>query len=218
MTANLTDAPATGSVPAQDATTDRPDTTEGPRLTLPAARSAALLRIGLGLIYLWAFFSQGFGIVYSNRPAPPPGSPPAMAYAMQPDGAWHFSYDTSKGFITSGFSHSPTSGYLSSNARGPLAFVPNSLPDKANDTLWMFALGGLGFALVLGIFSKIAGWGGLALNVLMWFSSFPNEFNPLLDGEHMIYGLVLVTLMYLRAGDHWGLGRWWRARTPSLLH
>jgi thiosulfate dehydrogenase [quinone] large subunit len=218
MTTNVTGAPAPTFTPTARTAPPIDETTAELRLTRPAARSAALLRIGLGLIYLWAFVAQAFGIVYTNRPAPPPGAPPAAAYAMQPDGAWHVTFDTSKGFVTSGFSYSPTAGYLKANARGPLAFVPNGMPDIANDLLWMFALGGLGIALVLGIFSKIAGWGGLVLNVLMWFSSFPNEFNPILDGEHMIYALVLITLLYVRAGDHWGLGRWWRARTPSLLH
>jgi thiosulfate dehydrogenase [quinone] large subunit len=217
-TTNVANAPTAGADAPPRPALGTDDRETGVRLTRPAARSAALLRIGLGLVYLWAFASQGFGITYSNRPAPPPGAPAAAASQIPPDGGWHFSYDGSKGFITSGLSSSPTNGYLKANARGPLAFIPQNLPGKVNDVMWIFALGGLGIALTLGIFSKAAAWGGLALNLLMWFASFPPQNNPLLDGEHMIFGLVVVTLMYIRASDHWGLGRWWRAHTPAPLH
>ena len=42
--------------------------------------------------------------------------------------------------------------------------------------------------------------------------------NPPIDGIHTIYALLLLLLMYLHAGDRWGLGRWWNAPTPALLH
>jgi thiosulfate dehydrogenase [quinone] large subunit len=216
MTTAVTTAPGSGAEAPPRAASD--PGAPGTRLDRPAGRVAALLRISLGLVYLWAFVSQGFGVGYTNRPAPPPGSPPAAAFSTQPDGAWHFDVNPSKGFITSGFESSPTTGYLRSSARGPLAFVPQNLPAKANDALWIFAIGGLGIALTLGIFSKIAGWGGLALNLLMWFSSFPPERNPVLDGEHLVFGLVCLVAWYIGAADHWGLGRWWKARTPALLH
>jgi thiosulfate dehydrogenase [quinone] large subunit len=215
---NVTDAPAPGRISPSSASTGPVAEESGTQLSRPAARAAAVLRIALGLVYLWAFVSQGFGIVYSNRPAPPPGAPPSAAFAIPPDGNWHFSYQPDRGFISSGFSASPTEGYLRANSRGPLAVIPESLPPKANDLLWIFAVGGLGIALTLGIFSKAAGWGGLALNILMWFSAFPPERNPVLDGEHMIFGLVTLTLLYIGAADHWGLGRWWKARTPAVLH
>lgn len=40
---------------------------EGGRIRLPrgGARTAAALRIGLGLMYLWAFASQGLGVGYT---------------------------------------------------------------------------------------------------------------------------------------------------------
>jgi thiosulfate dehydrogenase (quinone) large subunit len=56
------------------------------------------------------------------------------------------------------------------------------------------------------------------LNILIWFSGFPPSSNPLLDGEHMAFALSILLLMFLQAGNHWGLGRWWRAHTPKLLH
>jgi hypothetical protein len=74
---------------------------------------------------------------------------------------WTFGYDSSKGWISSGFDHSPTEGYVD-NLHGPLAFIPQNLPTGVVDFLWIFAIGGLGIALTLGIGANIAGWGGSA--------------------------------------------------------
>jgi hypothetical protein len=40
------------------------------------------------------------------------------------------------------------------------------------------------------------------------------------DGRAMLVSgrAALLLLMYLHAGDRWGLGRWWRRHTPKLLH
>ena len=109
------------------------------RLRLPrgGAIAAALLRIGLGLLYLWAFVSQGLGIGYTNSDNPD---------AAHPSYGWHFSYASSHGWITSGFTHSPTGSYTES-LHGPLAFIPQNLPTGLDDFGWIFALAGLGVAL-----------------------------------------------------------------------
>ena len=65
---------------------------------------------------------------------------------------------------------------------------------------------------------QIAGWGGFALNMLIWLTNFPPSNNPLIDGEHMAFAFSLLLLMFLHADCHWGIGRWWRARTPRFLH
>ncbi|MET0421877.1 MAG: hypothetical protein ABW073_09230 [Acidimicrobiia bacterium] len=194
--------------PASDAPSNTVVLDERVRIPKGGANVAALLRIGLGLLYLWAFFAQGFGIVYSNSTTKADGS---VEYG------WHFDYDSSKGWISSGFQHSPTEPYVG-GAHGPLAFVSQELPTGVDDFGWMFAIGGLGFALTLGIAMRIAGWGGLALNLLLWFSAFPPSSNPVLDGEHMAFGLSILLLMYLHAGNHWGLGRWWNTHAPNFLH
>jgi hypothetical protein len=83
-----------------------------------------------------------------------------------------FSHDASLGWISSGFTHSPTAEFIGST-HGPLAFISQNLPTSLDDFGWMFALGGLGIALTLGIAMRIAGWGGFALNIMLWFSLFP---------------------------------------------
>jgi thiosulfate dehydrogenase [quinone] large subunit len=184
------------------------DESAGIRVTRVAACSAALLRISLGLVYLWGFITQAFGISYTNSTTYPTG---------QTTYGWHFAYNANKGWITSGFSHSPTGQYVG-NTHGPLAFIPKNLPTGLDDVGWMLAIGGLGIALTLGVFMNIAGVGGFLLNILLWFSTFPPNSNPIIDGTHTIYALVLVLLMFLHAGNKWGLGRWWSARTPRLLN
>ena len=180
----------------------------GIRVTLAAAYSVALLRLSLGLVYLWGFISQAFGISYTNSGTDPTGK---TTYG------WHFSYNANKGWITSGFSHSPTGQYVT-NTHGPLAFIPKNLPTGLDDLGWMLAIGGLGIALTLGILMNIAGVGGFLLNILLWFATFPPTSNPIIDGTHTIYALVLLVLMFLHAGNRLGLGRWWTARTPRLLN
>src|SRR5262245_39629494 len=178
------------------------------RLPRGGANVAALLRIGLGLLYLWAFVAQGLGVVYTNSETDASGK---VSYG------WHFDYDSDAGWITSGFEHSPTGAYVD-KLHGPLSWIPKRLPTGVDDAGWMLAIGGLGVALTLGIFMGIAGWGGFLLNILIWFSNFPPTSNPILDGEHMAFALSILLLMYLQAGNRFGLGRWWRAHTPALLH
>jgi thiosulfate dehydrogenase [quinone] large subunit len=182
--------------------------TEHARVSPAAANTAALLRIALGLVYLWAFVAQAFGIGYTDVETTADG---------KAEYGWHFSYDADKGWITSGFSHSPTAAYID-ETHGPTAFIVQNLPTGIDDLGWMFAIGGLGIALVSGICARIAGIGGCALNLLIWFAAFPPSGNPLVDGTHTVYALVLLLLMFLHAGYRWGLGRWWEEHTPALLH
>jgi hypothetical protein len=72
--------------------------------------------------------------------------------------------------------------------------------------------------ITLGIFLRIAGWGGVLLNVLIWFPAFPPSFDPIIDGSHTVYTLLLLTLIWLHARNRCGLRRWWEAKSPPLLH
>lgn len=189
------------------------------RIRIPrgGARTAALLRIGLGLMYLWAFISQGLGVTYTNV-APTEQPPPSnSAAAEEVQYRWEFGYDADKGWISSGFSHSPTEAYIEKNAHGPVGALLKALPTGVTDFGWMFALGGLGIALTFGLFSRIAGWGGLILNLMIWGAAFPPSSNPLIDGEHMAFALSILLLMWIQASNYWGFGRWWRSKVPFWL-
>jgi hypothetical protein len=34
----------------------------------------------------------------------------------------------------------------------------------------------------------------------------------------MAFALGILLVMFLYAGNHWGLGRWWCRHTPTFLH
>jgi thiosulfate dehydrogenase (quinone) large subunit len=186
------------------------------RIRIPrlGAMTAALLRIALGLVYLWAFISQAFGITYTNQAQPPPDS----AAGTQATYEWTFGFDADKGWITSGFDYSPTASYVDNNLHGPLAIIPQKLLTGVDDFMWMFALAGLGVGLTFGVFSILTGVGGLILNLLIWLSTFPPSTNPLIDGEHVTFALAIFLLMWIHASNYWGLGRWWRSHTPTVLN
>jgi thiosulfate dehydrogenase [quinone] large subunit len=200
------DRPRTGAVVMDDRA----------RIRIPrgGAITVALMRIALGLVYLWAFISQAFGITYTNKATPPPDAPASTKTTYE----WTFGYDADKGWITSGFDYSPTESYVDNNLHGPLAFIPQNLPTGVDDLLWMSALAGLGVALTFGVFANLAGWGGFAMNMLLWLSTFPPSTNPLIDGEHVTFGLAILLFMWLQASNYWGFGRWWRAHTPTVLN
>jgi thiosulfate dehydrogenase [quinone] large subunit len=186
------------------------------RIRIPrgGAVTVALMRIALGLVYLWAFVSQAFGITYTNQAQPPPDAPAGTKATYE----WTFGYDSSKGWITSGFDYSPTEAYVQNNLHGPLAFIPQNLPTGVDDFMWMVALAGLGIALTFGIFANVAGWGGFLMNILLWLSTFPPSTNPLIDAEHVTFALAILLFMWLQASNYWGVGRWWRAHTPTILN
>jgi thiosulfate dehydrogenase [quinone] large subunit len=140
----------------------------------------AIVRIGLGWIFLWAFLDKVFGWGYSTPKA----------------GAW----------IDGGH---PTAGFLGRSAKGPFTDMwHQAAGTQWADWLFMIGLAAIGVALILGIGMRIAAAAGAVLMVLMWSVVLPPTTNPFLD-DHLIYAGVLVGLALINAGDTIGLGRWW---------
>ncbi|WP_018352479.1 DoxX family membrane protein [Longispora albida] len=143
----------------------------------------ALLRLGTGWIFLWAFLDKMFGLGYATKPA----------------AAW----------IEGGH---PTQGFLKNSAKGPLADFYHSIAGTAwADALFMAGLAGIGVALILGIGMRVAATAGALLLVMMWTVVLPPATNPVID-DHLISAGLLIGLALTSAGDTLGLGRWW-ART-----
>lgn len=139
-----------------------------------------LARISLGLVFLWAFLDKLFGLGLATKSA----------------NAW----------LNGG---SPTSGFLNNATKGPLAdFYHNLAGNPVVDWLFMLGLLGLGIALTLGIFRKVAGYTGALLMLLMWSAVLPPANHPFLD-DHIIYALLLLGLANSDAGDAVGLGKQW---------
>jgi thiosulfate dehydrogenase [quinone] large subunit len=151
----------------------------------PFARGAlAFLRIVTGWIFLWAFFDKLFGLGYST-----PG-----------ERAW----------VNGG---SPTFGFLS-NASGPFGGMFQALSGASPFLDWLFMAGllGIGVAMVTGAGVKLAAISGTLLVFMMYLASFPlgseGATNPITT-SHWIEAAALITVAATRAGDTFGLGKWW---------
>ena len=153
-------------------------------------RALAVLRIGFGLTFLWAFvdklFALGFHTGYDQN-----GTLDRFG-----DAAW----------INGG---SPTEGFLAFGADGPLKEFYNSIAGAAwADWLFMLGLLGIGVALTLGIGMRVAAAAGALLYVMMWTVVLPPENNPVLD-DHILGAISMVVLAAFYAGDTWGFGKVW---------
>ena len=176
---NITHAASTSG------SSDQPD--GGTRLNHTAARAVAVLRIGFGLTFLWAFFDKLLALGYAT------GYDQAGELDRFGDAAW----------INGG---SPTEGFLGFGADGPFKGFYNSIAGAAwADTLFMLALLGIGLALTLGVAMRLAAGSGALLYVMMWTVALPPANNPVLD-VHLLGAVTLVVLALVGAGMTWGLG------------
>lgn len=151
----------------------------------------AVLRIMMGLTFLWAFLDKTFGLGYAT--------PAANAWV---DGG------------------SPTKGFLGNVHVGPMQSTLQSWAGSGwADWLFMIGLLGIGLALLLGVGMRVAATSAVVLLAFMWIAEWPpaqvnsageatSSTNPLID-SHLVYIVVVIALAVYAAGDTWGLGRWW---------
>ena len=158
-----------------------------------ARRGLAVLRIGFGLTFLWAFFDKLLALGFHTGVNDQTGAVDRFG----PD-AW----------IHGG---SPTFGFLSFGIPedNPMRdFFTGLAGDAWVDWLFMLGLAGIGLALTLGVGIRLSAITGGVLYAMMWLASLPLENNPAID-DHLI-GLVALTVFALTlAGDTWGLGKAW---------
>ena len=148
----------------------------------------SLLRIALGLIFLWAFFDKLFGL----------GNTTSVAMSWLSGG-------------------SPTAGFLTHGTTGPLAtFYQNLAGSSLVDWVFMLGLLGLGLALTFGICLHLAGWLGALLMILIWSAELPIKGNPFID-DHIIYALALIGFARTDVGTSWSLQGWWKS-TALVQH
>ncbi len=170
--------------------TEVQDTQDLPVQTPLAQRALAVLRIGFGFTFLWAFVDKllalGFHTGYGQD-----GTLDRFG-----DAAW----------VNGG---SPTEGFLAFGADGPFKGFYNAIAGTWYAD-WGFMLGllAIGLALTLGIGMRLAAGAGALLYVMMWTVVLPPENNPIID-DHLLGALSLVVLAALGAGNTWGLGRRW---------
>jgi thiosulfate dehydrogenase (quinone) large subunit len=155
------------------------------------AKALAVLRIVMGLTFLWAFLDKTFGLGYSTTSAQ----------------AW----------INGG---SPTKGFLAHVEVGPLQSVLRAWAGSGwADWLFMVGLLGIGVALLFGVGMRLAATTGTLLLAFMWIAEWPlaqhtstgaatASSNPIID-YHLVYIAVVIVLALVAAGNTWGLGHWW---------
>jgi thiosulfate dehydrogenase (quinone) large subunit len=155
--------------------------------------TAALTRLSLGWVFLWAFLDKTFALGFATGKDPATGAVDYFGPA-----AW----------INGG---SPTKGFLSFGTKGPLAdFYSGLAGNPVVDWVFMIGLLGIGLALILGIGMRIAAGTGALMLLMMWSAALWPDNNPFMD-DHIVYALVLVLLALLGAGTTWGLGKQWES-------
>ncbi|MFE9258175.1 hypothetical protein [Streptomyces sp. NPDC006879] len=162
-----------------------------------AARALASLRILTGSVFLWAFLDKTFGLGYATT--------------------------SGRSWIDGG---SPTKGFLSSVAAGPMESTFHAWAGAAwADWLFMLGLLGIGLAAMTGVALRLAAVAGTLMMALMWIAEWPPA-RHLSDGSasmsthpftdyHVIYAFALIAVAAAGAGTTWGLGRVW-ARLPVV--
>jgi len=139
-----------------------------------------VLRIALGLIFLWAFFDKLFGLGFNTARD--------KSLAIR---------EFSNLWIFIKFK------WMVSSVFNPLA------GSVLVDWLFMLGLLLIGLALVFGIVVNLASYSGVLLLFLMWLASLPLEHHLFLD-EHIIYLIVLLLITFTNAGDYLGFGKSWK--------
>ncbi|CAM3445041.1 DoxX family protein [Occultella aeris] len=168
--------------------------TEEDIVTRPGVRKVlAVSRIVIGFTFLWAFLDKLFGLNYST---------PA-------ENSWLNGGTPAQGFIN--------------GIEGPFAGFFGLFANPFGDFLFMFALLGIGIAMIGGAGLRIAAVGGTLLMLFMFLAEFPTA-TTIVDGEvirgatnpivdsHWHEALLLIIAAVTLAGDTWGLGKWWSTK------
>jgi len=140
-----------------------------------------ILRLSMGLIFLWAFFDKVFGWGFATKPAD----------------AW----------LAGG---SPTAGFLQFGVHGPFASLFNSMAGSALvDWLFMLGLLFVGVTLTLGIMTKLGAYAGALMLFLMYLAvGIQPEHHPFID-DHFVYFFVMLLVTWGNAGKYFGFGNAW---------
>jgi thiosulfate dehydrogenase [quinone] large subunit len=164
--------------------------------TSAARKALAVLRLGFGFTFLWAFFDKTFALGFHTgwTTNPETGAETLDRFG---DAAWINGGSPTEGFLLYGTEDKWMHDFFSSFAGAAWA-----------DWLFMMGLLGIGLALTLGIGMRIAAATGALLYMLMYAASLPLENNPVVD-DHLLGAISVIVLALVLAGDTWGAGKGW---------
>lgn len=151
----------------------------------------ALLRIGLGYIFLWAFFDKLFGLGFST---------------CRDKLTDTINVGCSASWLHGG---SPTTGFLSHATSGPFTDFYHKLAGQTwVDWLFMVGLLVVGVGLLFGVWVRTAAFIGIIMLLLMWSALLWPVNAPGID-DHIIYALALFGIALVDEHQVWGMRRWW---------
>jgi thiosulfate dehydrogenase [quinone] large subunit len=151
----------------------------------------AIVRILMGLIFLWAFFDKLLGLGFAT---------------CRDSSTGVVSFMCDKAWINGG---SPTYGFLTYGVHGPLADFYHSIA-SSSVVAWLFMLGLLfvGFTLTFGIMIRLGSLAGSLMLFLMWTALLLPEHHPFID-DHIVYAFVMLGFAFVHTCRHLGFGNWW---------
>lgn len=156
----------------------------------------AVLRILIGLVFMWAFLDKMVGLGFATCRTVDPTTKTETVQVL-----------CDKSVVKGG---SPTEGFLRYGTSGPLkSFYSEMAGHPVADVLFMAGLGLIGTSLVTGIGIKVATATGSILLMMMWSAALPGENNPLID-DHVIYTVALIGIHTTNKHQVWGFGKWWQ--------
>lgn len=157
-----------------------------------SATGLPLLRIVMGVVFLWPFLDKLLGLGFATGRDPKSG-----AVRLFGADAW----------INGG---SPTKGFLAFGVKGPFAPAFHSMAGMAVvDWLFMLGMGGVGIALLLGIATRITTVAGIALMLTLRLAVWESPNNPIVD-EHIVFAVVLAAITGLPSARRWSLAERWQ--------
>lgn len=173
----------------------------------PARKALAVLRIGFGLTFLWAFFDKLLALGFSTGAV--------MNEQGAKTGTDFFGSDA---WINGG---NPTMGFLKFGATGPFKGFYNSIAGQGwVNVLFMVGLLAIGIALTFGIFMRLGAAAGFVMYLMMWTVVLLPATNPIID-DHILGAISMAVLAFTLSGDTWGAGKAWakmnRVRQHSIL-
>ena len=168
------------------------------RANTPLAKALAVLRIGFGVTFLWAFLDKLLALGFSTGAVVNDEGARTGIDFLAKDGAWVNGGNPTEGFLAFGVpAHNPFKGLFEAMAG-----------DTWVNVLFMVGLLAIGVSLLTGVGMRIGTASGALMYLLMYTASLPLENNPIFD-DHLLGAITMVVLAAGYAGNTWGLGRTW---------